>query len=874
MVTSSLACHPTPTQAQNPDPGEIRRATELCTRRVPLPTRDPSVEPVTIQDLSEADDLPGILDACLAAHQATPENSVLRRALGRVLVASRDRSAVPYLQAAAEHREPDIFYLVFEAYVRIDRGSAGPEEKSAWLFPRGDAEDYLRAAAAEGQPEALVEIGRRQAEGKILRRDPAEARHWLAQAMTARNHPSRIAAAKLAWMQLILHDPTATPEEKGRAFRFAEELSADGFVAKAELAHALRFGIGTERDAVRARAILDDLVKEGFSAGAVPAYLAEMLIAGEGGPREPKRALALLTAPSGAVRASSESMALLARLHLEGGIVGRDPAKAVRILAPLSSRRESTIYRLAEILARYDFKLEPMWIESLRFALQEQADAGSAQAMVAFAKLKLASSRDFSDEAGAYKLLEAAAAEGSDQAKVLLALRYARWSDSGIAAVAEEVKSDLSALMAKGVASAYTAYGQLLRKGRVYPQDDVGATQAFLKAAEGGDPEAMVLVAEAYESGLGITKDRKEQLRWLRAAARLDSLQARRRLAWMANSIQGDVSLREGVTEAIALNADQPSYAVPISITPSTLRHNTVEEIAEAVLDGFRLAPAGLNEERMLGIVRQLPPDIRIEMERHLAKAGQFRGHPQGHFGPEARAALRVWVDAKGPLGPVPATTDAKPAIPAGQVGSGDITLPKDLYQKVYQDTLRLAKEAKTPQERRRSFERVNDLARFGDPTARWSLVGHFDNDAEMPKAISASDITRYTLDLLLTNSPNMPKLEIMLIFNTTAVINKQRQPKAFATAFIETVMDDRRLQKPATLDMVLEKISFAPLACEAIAQTAIHDFKVPGMSRNGCDKAAREALLTFAKERGPVGTDVKHRMAARETIKRLASRL
>jgi TPR repeat protein len=53
-----------------------------------------------------------------------------------------------------------------------------------------------------------------------------------------------------------------------------------------------------------------------------------MLIAGEGGPADPKRALSLLQAPSDSVGVKG----VLGQLYLEGKLVPRDVQEAVRLI--------------------------------------------------------------------------------------------------------------------------------------------------------------------------------------------------------------------------------------------------------------------------------------------------------------------------------------------------------------------------------------------------------------------------------------------------------------------------------------------------------------------------------------------------------------
>ncbi|MFO5197551.1 peptidoglycan-binding domain-containing protein, partial [Salmonella enterica subsp. enterica serovar Typhimurium] len=76
---------------------------------------------------------------------------------------------------------------------------------------------------------------------------------------------------------------------------------------------------------------------------------------------------------------------------------------------------------------------------------------------------------------------------------------------------------------------------------------------------------------------------------------------------------------------------------------------------------------------------RALPDEIRIEIEKALQRDGFYQGTPEGYFGPEVRAALAAWVDARGPLAGEE---------PAGEGGSESAegapeALPADLVDRI-----------------------------------------------------------------------------------------------------------------------------------------------------------------------------------------------
>jgi hypothetical protein len=281
----------------------------------------------------------------------------------------------------------------------------------------------------------------------------------------------------------------------------------------------------------------------------------------------------------------------------------------------------------------------------------------------------------------------------------------------------------------------------------------------------------------------------------------------------------------------------------------------------------------------MVRIVRQIPAEIRVEMESILVRSGRYRGEAGGHFGPDARAALRAWVLAEGwldareiaaPAAGAPAAAATGPASPASQ----ERTVSEAASRKVYDRSVKLSHAAKNSAENQAAIRLVNELARYGDPAARWFIVDRYDENSDIPKVVSPAEVIRYNLDLLLARPSNMPKLDFKLIFNVTAVTMKRREPRAFAAAFMDALRDDPRLQHAGGLGAVLGHLSFAPMACDAIAAFATRELRIQGMGKEGCDPASRDALIAYAKARGAAGVDSKARLAAREAIEDLARRM
>ncbi len=114
------------------------------------------------------------------------------------------------------------------------------------------------------------------------------------------------------------------------------------FGAKRELAIAIR-----NNDPVRARQLLEDARRSDPGGAIVP--LAQMLIAGEGGPADPKRALSLLKGVSDSWMAKG----LLGQLMLEGKWVPRNIQEAVRLIDLASGYDYDTRIQVLRLLADY-----------------------------------------------------------------------------------------------------------------------------------------------------------------------------------------------------------------------------------------------------------------------------------------------------------------------------------------------------------------------------------------------------------------------------------------------------------------------------------------------------------------------------------------
>src|SRR5262249_31635256 len=160
------------------------------------------------------------------------------------------------------------------------------------------------------------------------------------------------------------------------------------FGARRELAKAIR-----REDPVRARALLEEA--RGPDPGGATPLLAEMLISGEGGPADPRRALSLLRSTD-----SPSADWVLGRLYLEGRLVPRDPQEAARRIGLAGTWYLDARTEVLKILAANPEVRVNRPGDTLYNAM-EAAELGEPGALSVLIALKLSDNAQFRDPAGA-----------------------------------------------------------------------------------------------------------------------------------------------------------------------------------------------------------------------------------------------------------------------------------------------------------------------------------------------------------------------------------------------------------------------------------------------------------------------------------------
>jgi TPR repeat protein len=342
------------------------------------------------------------LETCQRALAADPNDPSIKMALSRALSVARKRDeAVALMRSAAEQDDPAALLALYWEYQSFNRHLDRPQ-----TVTRAEAEKALRRAAKFGHPDAVFRLAAALYRGGAgLKRDRASARVWGERVLV--NPPKDIGVGDI---QPVVGDWLAhsdDPEVRNRGIALLEALPGRGD-AQSYLALAVRAS-----DPLRARRLLESAVRTypGHALGP----LAEMLIAGEGGSKDERRALALLRhAPVDA----QHPRALLGRLMLEGRLVPRDVDKAVQLLLPWSQWDYDTRLLILQVLAANpDIQLGRP--DVVLYDATEAVELGEPGAMDALIALKLSRHAQFADTVGACALAERAAKLGNDAARRL-----------------------------------------------------------------------------------------------------------------------------------------------------------------------------------------------------------------------------------------------------------------------------------------------------------------------------------------------------------------------------------------------------------------------------------------------------------------------
>jgi TPR repeat protein len=386
---------------------ELERAANPLTRECVRMKQDrPS--PWDVDEQKYADYLNRYIEACRQAVASDPSDNRAKITLSSALFDAdrRDEAVVPLREAAATG-DTDALVAIFEWHKSWERGDLDHVQ----VVKRDEAANALRKAAELGNPFAMHRLAVILDRGEMVKRDNAQAITWAERSL--QKPDGEWGEADIATLLGRLLTQSDDPALRARGIDLLERLSKTGRRdAGAWLAIAIR-----NDDPVRARSLLESAMWN--EVGTALPTLADMLINGEGGAADPKRAVKLLesNATGGGTAAISFR---LGELYRDGQLVPRDPQKAAELM------RNDVQWSVDATLALARLVIDNPTItvgddKDFLYTLNDHAELGEPNAMATLIALKLSSSPQFADRAGGCALAQHAAADGDDRVKQLLA---------------------------------------------------------------------------------------------------------------------------------------------------------------------------------------------------------------------------------------------------------------------------------------------------------------------------------------------------------------------------------------------------------------------------------------------------------------------
>jgi TPR repeat protein len=342
------------------------------------------------------------VEVCRQAVAIERNDLRLKHVLARALTADGQREeAIGVWRELGEQTDAEALFEIYDLYKSYYRSDVNAPQ----LVKRPEAEHALRKAAELGHAYATMMLTVLLERGDTVKRDPADAIHWAERAVANPSKDVQVADMQVLLGRLLVK--SSDPAEKARGIGLLEKLAQAGRGdARTELAIAIRAS-----DPVRARALLEQALS-GYPGGAIPP-LADMLIKGEGGRADPKRAVSLL----GGRRASDVPgvQGALGLLYIEGKVVPRDLKKGIALLRNWAAWNYDARLQLLKLLAdNPDLTID--YPASILYDATEAAELGEPGAATALIDLKLSQNAQFRDKAGGCALAERAAKSGDEAA--------------------------------------------------------------------------------------------------------------------------------------------------------------------------------------------------------------------------------------------------------------------------------------------------------------------------------------------------------------------------------------------------------------------------------------------------------------------------
>ncbi|MGM4904149.1 tetratricopeptide repeat protein [Tardiphaga sp. 866_E4_N2_1] len=336
--------------------------------------------------------------ACSEAFAAAPDDVRNKVAFAQSLPHERRAEAVALLREAAARNDSEANYAIYESHNSWDYHLDRPQ-----LIARDEAQHALIKAAELDNPSAVNRLAILYGRGGIVKRDASAERYWTERALRL-PLPENVTRAdqQIRLARLLARSPQPDEQTLGRDL-LARLAQGGSFGAKAALAEATR-----PNDPVRARKLFEEAARDRLGGDT---ELAQMLLDGEGGPADPKRALSILQSQ----RHQASASGLLGQLYLDGKLVPRDVSKGVDLLITAGVWDYDSRLKALRLLASHP----QVQISSLNIVLYEAiqaAELGEPDALAALVDLKLSQNPQFRDVPGACKLKPMAVQRGDQDA--------------------------------------------------------------------------------------------------------------------------------------------------------------------------------------------------------------------------------------------------------------------------------------------------------------------------------------------------------------------------------------------------------------------------------------------------------------------------
>ncbi|WP_441243206.1 tetratricopeptide repeat protein [Tardiphaga sp. 768_D3_N2_1] len=336
--------------------------------------------------------------ACSEAFASAPDDVRNKVAFAQSLPHERHAEAVALLREAAARNDSEANYAIYDSHNSWDYHLDRPQ-----LITRDEAQRALIKAAELDKPSAANRLAILYGRGGLVKRDPSAERYWTERALRL-PLPENVTRAdqQIRLARLLARSPQ--PDEQTLGRDLLERLAQGGsFGAKAALAAMTR-----PSDPVRARKLFEEATRDRLGGDT---ELAEMLLNGEGGPADPKRALLILQSQ----RHQASASGLLGELYLDGKLVPRDVSKGIDLLITAGVWDYDSRLKALRLLADHP----EVQISSLNIVLYEAiqaAELGEPDALAALVGLKLSQNPQFRDVPGACKLKSMAVQRGDQDA--------------------------------------------------------------------------------------------------------------------------------------------------------------------------------------------------------------------------------------------------------------------------------------------------------------------------------------------------------------------------------------------------------------------------------------------------------------------------